>query len=88
MGAVSLTQKVKGKGFVIAYTVFMPVILPFSAIYLLTPDKDTLYFSLTFNTTTEQIISADVRQMSMKDNNSLLQSNIYYSLFKLKHGKK
>ncbi|MTI22555.1 hypothetical protein E1176_16100 [Fulvivirga sp. RKSG066] len=87
MGAVSVTQKVKGKGILIGTAILMPVLAPISIVGLFTPDRDTIYLSLTFNADTERVVSADVRKMNLKDSESLLQSNIYYSLFKLKHGK-
>jgi hypothetical protein len=37
-----------------------------------------------FNVKTQELELSDVRAMSMKDSGSLLESNIYYTLFRLK----
>jgi hypothetical protein len=49
-----------------------------------TPKGATLYFALTFNVRTQALELVDVRTMNMRDTKSLLQSNIYYTLFQLK----
>jgi hypothetical protein len=51
---------------------------------LVTPKGMTMYFGLVFNVRTQTLEVVDVRQMMERDSRSLLQSNIYYTLFKLK----
>jgi hypothetical protein len=54
-------------------------------VYLMSAQRRTMYFALAFNVRTEELEFIDMRQMSMKDTPFLMQSNIYYTLFKLKN---
>jgi hypothetical protein len=84
MGCIAVKSKRYFKGAYIGGAVLMPSIAPWSAAYVFTPQGNTLYFALVFNVRSQELELLDVRQMSMKDNNALLQSNIYYTLFSLK----
>jgi beta-barrel assembly-enhancing protease len=84
IGCASVIQKKRGKGFAIASAVLVPSLSPLSAAYLLAPRGKTFYFALLFNVRTQQLELSDIRIMSMKDSSSLLESNIYYTLFKVR----
>jgi hypothetical protein len=84
MGCLSVIEKKRGKVYAIAPAVFMPSIAPIGLAYLIAPKGKTFYFALLFNVKTQELELSDVRAMSMKDSGSLLESNIYYTLFRLK----
>ncbi len=84
MGEFTMTRKRRGKGFLIAGAIITPAMAPLFATMVATPKGATLYFALTFNVRTQALELVDVRTMNMRDTKSLLQSNIYYTLFQLK----
>ncbi|MFA0964071.1 M48 family metallopeptidase [Roseivirga sp. BDSF3-8] len=84
--AISVKEKVKDKGIKIAFTVLMPIFAPVTLPSLVSP-KYTYHLSITFHGATESVAGGDLRAMKFKDTNSLMSSNLYYTLFKLKHGK-
>jgi hypothetical protein len=85
MGCIAVKSKRYMKGIYVGAAVLMPATAPWSAAYIFTAQGRTLYFALVFNVRSQELELIDVRQMSMKDNNALLQSNIYYTLFSLKN---
>jgi beta-barrel assembly-enhancing protease len=85
LGCASVVNPKKAKGLFIASALVLPSIAPASAAYLFSSPGKTFYFAMLFNVRTEELILTDVRTMSMKDSPSLLESNIYYTLFKVKH---
>jgi beta-barrel assembly-enhancing protease len=87
LGCSSVIQKKKGKGYLIASAAIMPSILPWSAAYFFTPRGRTYYFALMFNVKTQELELSDLRSMSMKDSASLLESNIFYTLFRISNAK-
>jgi Zn-dependent protease with chaperone function len=84
MGALTLRHKNYGKGFAVFYSLILPSLAPFALVHIFKPSGKTLYFALVFNVRTQELELVDIRSMVMKDNESLLQSNIYYTLSKLK----
>lgn len=84
MGCIAVKSKRYFKGAYIGAAVLMPAITPWSAAYVFTPQGRTLYFALVFNVRSQELELIDVRQMNIRDNNAVLQSNIYYTLFRLK----
>lgn len=84
LGEFTLTRKRRGKAFLIAGSVITPAVAPLLVSMLVTPKGMTMYFGLVFNVRTQTLEVVDVRQMMERDSRSLLQSNIYYTLFKLK----
>jgi beta-barrel assembly-enhancing protease len=63
----------------------VPAVAPLLLPTAFSPKGKTLYFALAFNVRTQAVEVADVRQMNMKDTNVLMQSNIYYTLFRIKN---
>jgi hypothetical protein len=57
-----------------------PLLLP----KVFIPKGRTLYFGLVFNVLTQQLEMVDMRNMPARDTPHILQSNIYYTLLKLK----
>jgi beta-barrel assembly-enhancing protease len=84
IGCTSVIQKKRAKGVAVASALILPSISPFSAAYLVTPRGRTFYFALLFNVRTQQLELSDLRMISMKDSPSLLESNLYYTLFRVK----
>lgn len=84
MGCIAVKSKRYLKGAYIGAAILMPAITPWSAAYVFTPQGRTLYFALVFNVRSQELELIDVRQMNVRDNDSVLQSNIYYTLFRLK----
>ncbi len=84
MGEFTMTRKRGGKFFLVAGSVITPAIAPLLGTMAFTPKGSTLYFALAFNVRTQALELVDVRAMKMRDTHSLLQSNIYYTLFQLK----
>jgi hypothetical protein len=84
MGCIAVKSKRYFKGAYIGAAILMPAIAPWSAAYVFTPQGRTLYFALVFNVRSQELELIDVRQMNVRDNNSVLHSNIYYTLFRLK----
>lgn len=84
MGALTLRHKNFGKGYAIAYSLILPSLAPYALAHIVKPSGKTLYFALVFNVRTQELEMADIRSIGMKDSEALLQSNIYYTLFKLK----
>lgn len=84
MGGLSVKSRKPFKAMYILGSIIVPATAPWTAAYMFTPDSRTLYFALAFNVRTQELELADVRQMHMKDNAAMLQSNIYYTLFSLK----
>jgi hypothetical protein len=84
MGGV--TVKAKKRGWVVLGlgALLVPSLTPWMVKEAFTNRGATLYFALGFNVRTQQIELIDLRQMEMNDNRFLLQSNIYYTLSKLK----
>ncbi len=85
MGGVTSKERKALNFYQFLCAVYFPPSAPYMLYLNLKPDKNSLYFSLTFDVRNEGIIGGEMRKMKMKDNESLLQSNIYYTLFKLKH---
>jgi hypothetical protein len=84
MGCLTVKGERKGKGFLIIGTAIVPALAPWTVPPFFIAQSKTLYFALVFDVSTQKLELLDLRQMNMKDNKSLLQSNIYYTLFKIK----
>jgi hypothetical protein len=87
MGTMTMTHRRHAgrKVTLILGSVIVPAIAPLLLPTAFSPKGKTLYFALAFNVRTQAVEVADVRQMNTKDTNVLLQSNIYYTLFRLKN---
>jgi beta-barrel assembly-enhancing protease len=85
-GAVSIASKKRGRIGWLIIGALAPPITPLSVVKLITPRSNTMYYAVIFNVRTQKVEVLDVRYLSMKDNSSVMQSNLYYSLFKLKNG--
>jgi hypothetical protein len=88
MGGLSLTERNTGLLSYALLSLLSPIFVAPALYTAFVPKKHTFFFAFTFDTRRESLLANDVRLMKMKDNNPLLQSNIYYTLFKLKHPKK
>jgi beta-barrel assembly-enhancing protease len=84
IGAMSVIRKNRGKVLYSLTGIALPSTIPLSVAKLFVPRGNTLYFALAFNLRTHQLELADMRVMAMRDTESLMLSNIYYTLFKLK----
>ena len=84
MGGITIKSKKFLNFPLLISAVAIPATSPWAAAHLFTAQGRTLYFALVFNARTQKLELVDWRQMGMKDNPSMLQSNIYYTLFKLK----
>jgi Zn-dependent protease with chaperone function len=84
MGALALRHKNYGKGYAIVYSLILPSLAPYALAHIVKPSGKTLYFALVFNVRTQELEMVDIRSIGMRDSEALLQSNIYYTLFKLK----
>ncbi|HEY0742571.1 MAG TPA: M48 family metalloprotease [Chryseosolibacter sp.] len=84
MGAFALRHKNAGKGYYIATGLLLPAFAPYMIAGMVKPSGKTLYFAMVFNVRTQELEMLDIRAMAMRDTDHLLQSNIYYTLFKLK----
>jgi beta-barrel assembly-enhancing protease len=84
MGAMSVIRKNRGKVLYSLTGIALPSTIPLSLAKLFVPHGNTLYFALAFNLRTHQLELLDLRVMAMRDTESLMLSNIYYTLFKLK----
>jgi hypothetical protein len=85
MGGMSLTQRNRGLLYYALLSLASPVFVPAALHTAFVPDKQTYFFAFTFDTREDNLLSSDVRLMKLKDNTALMQSNIYYTLFKLKN---
>lgn len=85
MGGLSMTERNRDFLSYALLTLVSPVFAVPALYTAFVPNKHTFFFSFTFDTRRESLLDNDVRFMKLKDNNALLQSNIYYTLFKLKH---
>lgn len=87
MGGVTVTRKRRGKMWLVLASAAVPPAAPLLIPLVFTPKGRNLYFSLVFNVRTQALEVVDVRSMSVRDNANILQSNIYYTLLKLKKTK-
>jgi hypothetical protein len=87
MGGVTVTRKRHGKAWLVLASAAAPPAAPLLLPLVFTPKGRNLYFSLVFNVRTQALEVVDVRAMSVRDNANILQSNIYYTLLKLKKTK-
>jgi hypothetical protein len=85
MGGITIRHSSYGKPYAVISALVLPSTAPFTVLKMIRPKGNTLYYSLVFNVRTQKLEVADVRFMSIPDSAPLLQSNIYYSLFKLKN---
>jgi beta-barrel assembly-enhancing protease len=84
IGALAMRHKTPGKAYAVLGAVLLPAVAPWAAAYVVSPKGKTLYFAIVFNVRTQELELLDVRPIAMKDSESLLQSNIYYTLSMLK----
>ncbi|MBT1685936.1 M48 family metallopeptidase [Dawidia soli] len=87
MGGISVTRKRRGKVWLVIASAAAPPAAPLLIPLVFTPKGRSMYFSLVFNVRTQALEVVDVRAMSVRDNANILQSNIYYTLLKLKKTK-
>lgn len=87
MGGITVTRKRHGKAWLVLASAAVPPAAPLLIPLVFTPKGRNLYFSLVFNVRTQALEVVDVRSMSVRDNANILQSNIYYTLLKLKKTK-
>ncbi|AYB33705.1 M48 family metallopeptidase [Chryseolinea soli] len=87
MGGLTVQRTHHMKALYVAAGVLVPSFAPFAAIHVFVPKSETLYFALVFNVRTQEMELLDMRPMALRDNKALLQSNIYYTLLKLKKQK-
>lgn len=85
MGGISVRQPKRLRFLAVMSTIWVPPLLPLTAGYLAAPRGKSLYFAVAFNVKTQKVELVDVRAMQMRGTSYLLQSNIYYTLFNLKH---
>jgi hypothetical protein len=84
MGCIATKAGRPYKGYYVLGALALPSIAPWMVRRLFMSKSRTLYFALTFNVKTQQLALIDLRGIEMKDSKSLLQSNIYYTLFRLR----
>lgn len=84
MGELTLTYRSHGRGFFVVGSLMFPAATPVFATLFAAPRGMTLYFGLVFNVRTQAAELVDIRRMWSRDTAVLLQSNMYYTLFKLK----
>ncbi len=85
MGGVAVTEKKPFSFLYLVYGAYFPPSIPLWLYLYLKPEKNAFYFSFTFDVRNEGIVEGDMRSIKMRDNESLMQSNIYYTLFQLKN---
>lgn len=85
MGGVALTDKQPFRLSTLFYSVLYPPSAPLWLYLNFKPQKNAFYFSYTFDVRNEGVVEGEMRRIKMRDNESLLQSNVYYTLFKLKN---
>jgi beta-barrel assembly-enhancing protease len=84
MGDLTLTRTRKGKAYLIGGSILVPAVVPLLGPLVFIPRGMTLHFGLVFNVRTQQVELVDLRQIDMRDNPYLRQSNMYYTFLKLK----
>jgi hypothetical protein len=84
IGALAMRHKTPGKAYAVLGAVILPAVAPWALAYMVSPKGKTLYFAIVFNVRTQELELLDVRPIAMKDSETLLQSNIYYTLSMLK----
>jgi hypothetical protein len=84
MGELTLTYRSHGRALLVGGSLIIPAMAPLFATMFVAPRGATLYFGLVFNVRTQAAELVDIRQMSSRDTALLLQSNMYYTLLKLK----
>jgi beta-barrel assembly-enhancing protease len=84
MGGFSVRHRIRSKGWAVIAALIAPAITPVSAVHVVRPQGKTMYFALVFDVRKQELEMVDLRYMGIKDSELLLQSNIYYTLFKLK----
>jgi beta-barrel assembly-enhancing protease len=84
MGCISVTHKRHNKAWLVIGSAALPTVAPLLLPKVFIPQGRTLYFGLVFNVITQQLELVDLRQMPARDTPNILQSNIYYTLLKLK----
>jgi len=84
VGCVTITHKRHGKAMLVLGSAALPTMAPLLFPKVFIPKGRTLYFGLVFNVLTQQMELVDLREMPARDTPNILQSNIYYTLLKLK----
>ncbi len=88
MGAISYTEKKRGKVGIIAMSLTFPVFTPFAIAYALTPAHTTYYYCLVFNVKTGELEMEEINRIRMNDKDYVIKSNIYNSLVQMKSSRK
>jgi Zn-dependent protease with chaperone function len=81
-GIINVRQK-KAVGTHIALS-FLPYLWPYTIPYLVSPDYDTYFYTIVFNIETGKIELYTEYELDMKDDNAVLNTFIYSTLYQIK----
>ncbi|HXA02578.1 MAG TPA: hypothetical protein VNW99_11360, partial [Cytophagaceae bacterium] len=88
MGTISITDSRPYKGSVLFFTILYFPTLPYGIYYVATPRNKTLYYVLLYDMKNETLDMQSLNKIQQRDDNAILNSNIYYTLLQMKYKRK
>ena len=88
MGTISITDSRPYKGSVLFLTILYFPTLPYGIYYVATPRNKTLYYVLLYDLRKETLDMQSLNKIQQRDDNAILNSNIYYTLLQMKYKRK
>ena len=83
-GALSLTRPRTGKAMVLAAGLIFPPILPYSFYYAITPNHDTMVYTMVYNIESGRYLVLYPKLIKMKDKSDVLNSVAYDLIYQIK----
>ena len=76
-GAVSLTDRNRFNAALIAYSIILPYILPFTLPAMINSGQYTIYYALEYDVKTDEVKMATYREIKNRTRGYILNSHIY-----------
>ena len=88
LGTISVTDSRPNKASVLFLTILYFPTLPYGIYYVATPRHKTLYYVLLYDLESEKLEMQSLNRIQQRDDNSIINSNIYYTMLQMKHKRK
>jgi hypothetical protein len=88
LGTISITDSRPFKGSVLFLTILYFPTLPYGIYYVATPRHKTLYYVLLYDLNKETLDMQSLNKIQQRDDNAILNSNIYYTMMQMKYKRK
>jgi beta-barrel assembly-enhancing protease len=88
LGTISTTESKPYKASVLFLTILYFPTLPYGIYYAVTPSHKTFYYVLLYDLKNDKLEMQSLSKIHQRDDNAILNSNIYYTMLQMKHKRK